>query len=66
MCEGETALSQSEEGEPLDGKDQTIVFQVALLTSTFSALSLIATGLFINLAIYHSFCTNKLKGQMTV
>ena len=44
-------LCRREEGEPLDGRDQTIVFQVAVLTSTFSALSLVATGLFIILAI---------------
>jgi hypothetical protein len=64
--EGEMALCQSEEGEPLDGRDQTIVFEVAVVTSTFSSLSLIATGLFVKLAIYHSSCTNKLKWQMTV
>jgi len=56
-------LCRSEEEGPLDGRDQTIVFQVAVLTSTFSSPSLIATGLFVKLAIYHSFCTNKLKGQ---
>jgi hypothetical protein len=30
VCEGEMALCQSEEGEPLDGRYQTIVFQVAV------------------------------------
>ena len=30
VCEGETALCRSEEGEPWDGRDQTLVFQVAL------------------------------------
>ena len=65
-CEGGTALCRSEEGEPLDGRDKTIVVQVVVLTSAFSVLSLIANGLFIILAIYPSFCTNKLKEQMTV
>jgi len=49
------ALCQSEEGEPLDGRDQTVAFQVAVLTSIFSSLSLIASGLFIKLAIYPIF-----------
>ena len=30
VCEGETALCRSEEGEPLDGTDQTVIFQVAV------------------------------------
>jgi hypothetical protein len=29
VCEGDTALFQGEQGEPLDGRDQSIVFQVA-------------------------------------
>jgi hypothetical protein len=30
VCEGETALCQSKEGEPWNGRGQTIVFQVAV------------------------------------
>jgi hypothetical protein len=30
ICEGESAVCRSEEGEPWDGRDQTIVFQVAV------------------------------------
>ena len=30
MCEGETALRPNEEGEPWDGRDQSIVFQMAV------------------------------------
>jgi hypothetical protein len=29
VCEGDAALFLGEEGEPLDGRDQTILFQVA-------------------------------------
>jgi hypothetical protein len=58
-CEGETALCRSKEEEPLDDRDQTIVFQVAVLTSTFASLSLIATGLFAVLGIYHSVLSSQ-------
>jgi hypothetical protein len=30
VCEGETALCQSAGGEPWDGRDQTIMFQVVV------------------------------------
>ena len=30
VCEGETALCWGEEREPLVGRDQTVVFQVAI------------------------------------
>jgi hypothetical protein len=31
VCEGDAALFQGEEGETLDGRDQTVVFLVAVL-----------------------------------
>jgi hypothetical protein len=30
MCEGDAALFWCEEGEPMDGRDQTIVYRVAV------------------------------------